>query len=42
MVARETGNGYQHVGMLKGFDKESWFKANCMPGRYFAYVKLFK
>lgn len=39
MVARKAFNGdYVHVGMLKGVDKESWFKADCKAGRYVAYV----
>lgn len=38
IIAREENTGFKHVGMLKSFGKESWFKAECEPGKYIAYV----
>lgn len=40
LVARKEGNGYKYVGMMKGCDKEEWFKATCEAGSYIAYVRI--
>lgn len=39
IVARENYGSWEYVGMLKGVSKESWFKADCKPGKYVAYVR---
>lgn len=38
LIARKEGNGFKYTGMMKGCDKEEWFKATCEAGTYIAYV----
>ena len=40
LVSRKDSSGFKFVGMMKGCDKEEWFKASCEVGSYVAYVSL--
>lgn len=40
LVARREGDSFKYVGMMKGADKEAWFKADCPAGTYYAYVRI--
>jgi len=37
-IARQEGDSFKYVGSVSKADKEMWFKAQCQPGKYIAYV----
>lgn len=39
IVARLEGGSMQHIGTASQSDMQIWFKANCAPGEYVAYVE---
>ena len=39
IVARVEGGDFEHMGTVAKADQQIWFKANCRPGQYIAYIE---